>query len=404
MSVSSEGRVKQNFLFCPASSNFDKHGETGSFGQQAFEFIRHLSQLRRTSKATAVVMTAFGVGDIDNVRVLPQFGARPKNSRIYSLLFYLITYAKYRFSRVYLDADVVHHMLPFAPGTSFNLFLIFKDPTKIHVLGPILGPHTDLVTLEDEVTDPPTIRILGVLMSRLFERLSARTIKNADIVLFPDHYAEEAFKAYLAPDQKVAILGFGITPDIYRLDPQPVPERFTALFVGRLTERKGCEYLIKAAAFIKESRPDMDILFKIVGSGPKRKELEILAMELHVVGMVSFEPGVARNADFNSYYNSCSVVCVPALSDTWTVAKEALSCGKPVIITDLAAHSEHVKDGVNGFLVPPRDERALANAILKLRDDPTLLTNLSERAYDMAADAYDWNVLIARYLSLVDGS
>ncbi|HEY9744731.1 MAG TPA: glycosyltransferase family 4 protein [Oculatellaceae cyanobacterium] len=147
---------------------------------------------------------------------------------------------------------------------------------------------------------------------------------------------------------------------------QPLPDKpgQYILYVGRLVREKGLDYLLKAMALCP------DVSLRIVGEGPFRSELEALkqALNLHNVEFVGFRSGDALMAE----YANCLATVLPC---NWfetfglTIA-ESFALGKPVIASALGAIPELIKDGVDGWLVPPTDVPALAEAIQKAAAEP----------------------------------
>ena len=98
--------------------------------------------------------------------------------------------------------------------------------------------------------------------------------------------------------------------------------------------------------------------------------------------------------DLRDLIGAFDLFVAPFLSQRFSSVNllEAMALGKPVIATDVGEPQEIVENGVNGFLVPPRDERALADRILTLLTQPQELARMSARARDRgeqySVDAY----------------
>lgn len=156
--------------------------------------------------------------------------------------------------------------------------------------------------------------------------------------------------------------------------------RYVILYFGRLVKRKGVEYLIKA--FSNLSREYHDIALLIVGDGPERSVLEKLCKDLGTDNVVFV--GAVTEEDKPAYFLSGDVLVYPSVSlgamEEWGLAvNEAMSLGKPVIVTNvLGSAYELVKPGFNGYVVPEKDVQAIYNAIKKLHDDPLLGTRMGE--------------------------
>lgn len=187
----------------------------------------------------------------------------------------------------------------------------------------------------------------------------------------------EAIAAGFPPEKLlVHYIGIDRTTFVAPLKPADVE---SVLFVGRLVEMKGCEYLLHAMRIVQTTRPSCTLT--IIGDGPLRPELERLAANLKVGCLfMGLQPaGVVRQM-----LKQCRLLSLPSVvaanGDTEglpTVLIEAQAMGIPVVSTYHAGIPECVADGVTGILVPERDNNALAVAILKLLED----SNLWERCH-----------------------
>lgn len=158
------------------------------------------------------------------------------------------------------------------------------------------------------------------------------------------------------------------------------------LFVGRLTEVKGCEYLIRSIP----SLPQSWHLF-VVGSGPLEDSLRNLASEMHVGHRVIFTGSMHRDA-VSEMYEQADVVVIPSIVDSSgyeeglpVVLEEALSMGKAVVATRINGAQELIRDGSNGLLVEQKDSSNLSKAILRVLNDSRLRERISLEARAGAA-------------------
>ncbi len=145
------------------------------------------------------------------------------------------------------------------------------------------------------------------------------------------------------------------------------------LSMGRLQPEKNYRGLIRAFAQVRALHDDALLL--IVGSGPERDRLLSLARSLDLDACVKILPW-AR--DVVSYYKTCDVYVQPSLYEGWGLAViEALASGAPVVMTDVGCAGEVVRNGKTGIVVPPQNEQALAEAILRMLGDTLLRTTLA---------------------------
>jgi glycosyltransferase involved in cell wall biosynthesis len=168
--------------------------------------------------------------------------------------------------------------------------------------------------------------------------------------------------------------------------PENDREREQVLFVGRLVERKGAEFAIRAVARVRDAR------LVVAGDGPERPSLERLARQLGVEARVTFT-GMLTPTDVAAHYRRASVLVFPAVTD-WKgeqegfgmVLVEAMRSGLPIVATRSGGIPDVIRDLDTGLLVPERDPAALADAITRVLADTALARRLAAAARaDVAA-------------------
>lgn len=425
--MKSSKSTSYRFFFCPASDYLNQYNETGSHGQISYQFLKHLASKKTVKKINAVVIMSLIVKTIQKTKIdvlVTKKGNKPPLNPFDSLYFYIASFIKYFRSSEYKSTDIVHHIIPFSFGRSFNLFFIFKNKRKKYVIGPIIGPHTSSIVTADETyvfTKEKNLleKIRGYLIERfkniaiklfgsILFRLSLKTLQNADLVLCSDNHSLQYHKKFLRDGQKIHILDTGVNTDVFKPSRSSSEKNqdnnlLKVLFVGRLTRRKGCEYLIRAIAHAVSIKKDIKINCKILGVGPLYDELSQLVSELNITEYVEFLGGVKSNEDIVHQYHQTDIVCLPALSETFTVTKEAMCSGKPVIVTDVCSNAERVKQGKNGFVVNPMDSESIANIFLKLAGNKKLLNEMSQNAVK-ERELYDWSNILDKYLSILSNA
>jgi glycosyltransferase involved in cell wall biosynthesis len=171
------------------------------------------------------------------------------------------------------------------------------------------------------------------------------------------------------------------------------------LFTGRLIQRKGVEYLLRAIPRVLACHPAE---FIITGDGDQRPRLESLAKSLHLDGAVRFL-GFVTNEQLGAEYSSCDVWVNPAIVDDngdteglGVGAIEAYTYRKPVVASAVGGIPDAVRHGVTGLLVREKDEKELADAILTLLDDPKRAAEMAEAGFRFAQETFDWDHLTQR--------
>jgi len=175
---------------------------------------------------------------------------------------------------------------------------------------------------------------------------------------------------------RVSVIHSAYRPDRFHpgIDPSPFRASIGASadvplvgVVGRLVPDKGQDDLLRAAALLRQRRPDLR--FVLAGRGTAEPDLRHLAAELGVENLVGF---LGFRDDVPEITAALAVSVLPSVDcDASSAAiKEALACGVPVVATDIGGASEILRDGETGFVVPPRDPARLAEAIDRLLADP----------------------------------
>ena len=177
------------------------------------------------------------------------------------------------------------------------------------------------------------------------------------------------------------------------------------LFVGRLTEKKGCAYLLEAMTAVQQRRPDIRLV--VIGEGPLRQRIEARAAELRVNAafLGAQPPHVVR--DWMARATVFSVPSVTAISGDaegfGIVFAESAALGTPVASFASGGIPEAVKHGVTGLLAPERDVAGLAHNILALVDDPDLRARMGAAGIERVNRLFDIRRQTATLEDLYDG-
>jgi glycosyltransferase involved in cell wall biosynthesis len=142
--------------------------------------------------------------------------------------------------------------------------------------------------------------------------------------------------------------------------PAAAPSRFTVLNVGRFYLRKRVNVLLRAAARLRSTIPDLEV--RIVGNGPCNRQWRALARELNLKSTVTWLGDVSR-AQLAEEYNRAHTFCMPTVQEGFgIVLLEAMAAGKPIVASRAAAVPEVVP---YARLVEPDNEAALAAGLLE---------------------------------------
>ena len=178
------------------------------------------------------------------------------------------------------------------------------------------------------------------------------------------------------------------------------------LAIGRLVPKKGFDVLIEACADLRASGRRFHCT--IVGDGPESETLRRMIADRGLAEHVTLE-AERPHADLVELYRSSQVFVLPAIvtvdgdSDALpTVLLEAMACELPVITTPVGGIAELVAPDQDGLLVEPGDPEALAAAIRRLADDPSLGRHLGRTARATVVSRFDHTVGVAQLVELFD--
>jgi colanic acid/amylovoran biosynthesis glycosyltransferase len=184
--------------------------------------------------------------------------------------------------------------------------------------------------------------------------------------------------------------------DLSRFTPGPPPPPMPPLHilaVARLVEKKGLPILVEACALLRDR--GVDFRCTLVGKGAMRPILEGRIKDLGLGEFITM-PGARTQGEVLELYRASHVFALPCIvgddgnRDGLPVSiVEALACGLPVVSTPVTGIPEAVLEGVNGFLVPEKDVRALADALERLARDHGLRERLAGGARDSVASKFD---------------
>jgi glycosyltransferase involved in cell wall biosynthesis len=178
-------------------------------------------------------------------------------------------------------------------------------------------------------------------------------------------------------------------------EPLPPPEgQPTILFVGRHIERKGVRFLIDAMSHISfEPAPRL----VIAGHGDLTEELKAQAAASPAADRIEF-PGRVSAEELDALYTRCHVFVLPSIVDSrgdteglGTVPLEAYEHLRPVVASRVGGIPDVVKDGATGYLVPPEDPKALAEAIELILRDPEMAAAMASQGRKMAREHFSWD-------------
>jgi glycogen(starch) synthase len=188
--------------------------------------------------------------------------------------------------------------------------------------------------------------------------------------------------------QDIMVIPNGVDTDEFRPRPTPHPGPVTILCVARLIRRKGIDYLIDAAALLRE-RTTTPFQIVVVGDGYHRSGLEQHVAKEGLDAYFTFRGGVPHQ-ELPPLYQAADVFCLPSLAEGMAnVLLEALASGLPLIATKTSGSLEIVHPHRNGMLVNQADAADLAEKLLMVIENPALRQQFGSESRRRAA-LFSW--------------
>lgn len=218
---------------------------------------------------------------------------------------------------------------------------------------------------------------------RVYLRRKEVLKREARLFIAVSHFIQEKLLEQNFPSHKVIEHYIGVDPETFRPDPGLQREPIV-LFVGRLVEKKGCEYLIRAMSKVQADRPEVELV--VIGDGPLRSNLEQMAGEL--LGRYRFLGSQSPECVL-TWMNRAQVFSVPSITAEsgdaeafGIVFAEAQAMGLPVVSFASGGVAEAVAHGETGFLAAERDWKALSEYIIYLLKNEALWQQFSQNGQE----------------------
>lgn len=182
------------------------------------------------------------------------------------------------------------------------------------------------------------------------------------------------------PSDKIVQHYIGIDTDYFSPSTQK-NEQPTVLFVGRLIEQKGCQYLLQAMKTIQQALPEAQLI--IAGDGNYRDKLMVMAQDIKHIHFL----GAQNRAQVKQLMSDAWVTCLPSIrmargneEGMPTVCMESQAVGTPLVGFATGGVVEAVEHGVTGLLCAQKDSRLLAENLLSLLNSNSLRAQYSQNA------------------------
>jgi len=206
----------------------------------------------------------------------------------------------------------------------------------------------------------------------------------ADIVTVPSTFAYLSFVRMGVPESKLRKVPYGVDLRRFEKVADPDPQAFNVLFAGQVGFRKGVPYLLEAFRLFRHSRKRLRF------AGSMRPEMERYFKRFPPLDDIEFL-GHVPQPELKHIMSQSHVMVLPSIEEGLALVQaQALACGCPVIGSWHTGAEDLFKDGKEGFIVPIRDPRAIAEKLQLLADDPNRRAAMSEAALERVREIGGW--------------
>jgi 1,2-diacylglycerol 3-alpha-glucosyltransferase len=287
-----------------------------------------------------------------------------------------------------LKPDIIHVN---NPGLITQTAIRYSRKMKIPIIG---SAHFMAENLAHYFHLPRGIeRILSAGIWKLY----ANIYNKLDLIIAPTPATENLLRK-AGVKKKIVVLSNGIDLSKFNLinNADYLRKRLNLtkdpviLFVGRLEKEKQIDVLFKAAAIINEK---IDFQIIIVGKGTEEKFLKKLANDLGIKSSITIV-GYLPKDDLPYIYKTADVFVIPSIAELQSlVTMEAMASGLPVIGANAVALPHLIKDGKNGFLFEPTDDKELSDKLQMLLESSELRKKMGKASLEIIRN-HDINKIV----------
>lgn len=227
-------------------------------------------------------------------------------------------------------------------------------------------------------------------------------------VIFQNHEDEELFLQHhiTSKADSVFIKGSGVDLREFTYIPEPSTAPIKVMFTARMVREKGVAVLTEAAEMLRGKYEDKVVFFLCgkLSDNPKAMQKE----ELETLCDGKYIQWLGHRTDIKELLQQCHIVAFPSYYREGVPKSliEACASGRPIITTHSIGCKDTVEDGINGFLIPIKDCKALADKLELLINDRELRVKMGQKSREKAEREFSLDVVVQKhletYISLLD--
>jgi len=288
------------------------------------------------------------------------------------------------------ECDIVHMHSPLVPPVKTTLPIIttVHSPSR-RARNALYHETFDLVSFAERCQ---SMFIYPSIEKKLFEISNKITTVSSSVRI--------ELKEYGLNPREISVIRNGVDENLFRPIRNKKSKEDYVLYVGSLKAGKGLLNLINCGYIVSKVKPNTKFL--ICGSGPLLSILKKRVKEMNLQKQFKFLGLLGRDRLVRIYQKAAIQVIPSQHEGLPTVLLEGMSCGLPVIATNVGGNNEVINSGKNGFLVPPNDPSAMANIIIELLDDVDLQKRIGNSARRTVENKYTWDKITDNVIQCYD--
>lgn len=205
---------------------------------------------------------------------------------------------------------------------------------------------------------------------------------SCDLIFVPSSFAYQSFMGKNVPEKKLARISYGVDLNLFK----PVPKQddvFRVIYVGAISVRKGIAYLLEAIASLNSPRVELWLIGNCLP--------EARPFLAKYKGRYRYFGAIPRT-ELYEYYSQGSVFVIASIEEGLALVQaQAMACGLPVIATANTGAEDLFTDGVEGFVVPIRDPKAIRDKLLYLYEHPEARDRMAQAALQRVKSLGGWD-------------
>ncbi len=292
---------------------------------------------------------------------------------------YILTsfYFLFRMRHTY---NIIHCHIADGLGYIAALLIKFFFNKKVIVKIALSGPTSDFKRLKKS----------------WINRICLKLLHKVDKIITICEWSKKEAVAEGFSESKIAFIPNGVNTDHFIPSSVLDCSSNKITYLGRLKHQKGIDTLLRAFSILVAKKPELQL--EITGEGPEKTNLLKMSEDLKIADKVIFH---GNNTDPYAFLLSSGIFVLPSRCEGLpNVLLEAMSCGLPVIASNVGGNLDLIQPGINGILFEEGNHEQLSLAIETIRDDKQLKEKLGENARQTVVEGYSMDLITSEYITL----